>query len=190
MNLNNFTEKLRITVDAAFNYAKENSFNYFLPVHILIILLQDDKLVSKTLKIFKVNKQDVLDESIKISNEQNNNSKETQIQSNLIHGAYLSGVKNLIFLGSSCVYPKNCKQPIKEAYLMKGELEKTNDAYAIAKIAGIRMCQSYNDQFKTNFASSVQKVYENVLLFLRNSLFVFYGFVHQPHHQEQHYLER
>jgi len=74
-----------------------------------------------------------------------------QIQSNLIHGAYLSGVKNLIFLGSSCVYPKNCKQPIKEAYLMKGELEKTNDAYAIAKIAGIRMCQSYNDQFKTNY---------------------------------------
>ena len=74
-----------------------------------------------------------------------------QIQSNLIHGAYLSGVKNLIFLGSSCVYPKNCKQPIKETYLMKGELEKTNDAYAIAKIAGIRMCQSYNDQFKTNY---------------------------------------
>ncbi len=84
MNLNNFTEKLRITVDAAFNYAKENSYNYFLPVHILIILLQDDSLVSKTLKAFKANKQDLLDESIKISNEQNNNSKETQVQSNVI----------------------------------------------------------------------------------------------------------
>ena len=73
------------------------------------------------------------------------------IQSNLIHGAYLSGVKNLIFLGSSCVYPKNCKQPIKEDYLLTGPLEKTNDAYAVAKIAGIKMCQSYNEQYKTNY---------------------------------------
>ena len=73
------------------------------------------------------------------------------IQSNLIHSAYLSGVKNLIFLGSSCVYPRNCKQPIKEKYLLSGELEKTNDAYAIAKIAGIKMCESYNIQYKTNY---------------------------------------
>tara|TARA_B100000965_G_scaffold164206_2_gene136733 strand:+ start:30134 stop:31066 length:933 start_codon:yes stop_codon:yes gene_type:complete len=73
------------------------------------------------------------------------------IQLNLIHSAYLSGVKNLIFLGSSCVYPRNCKQPIKESYLMTGELEKTNDAYAIAKIAGIKMCESYNEQYKTNY---------------------------------------
>ena len=73
------------------------------------------------------------------------------IQSNLIHSAYLAGIKNLIFLGSSCVYPRNCKQPIKENYLMTGELEKTNDAYAIAKIAGIKMCESYNDQYKTNY---------------------------------------
>ena len=73
------------------------------------------------------------------------------IQTNLIHSAYLSGIKNLIFLGSSCVYPRDCKQPIKEKYLLKGPLEKTNDAYAIAKIAGIKMCQSYNDQYKTNY---------------------------------------
>jgi len=73
------------------------------------------------------------------------------IQSNLIHGAYLAGVKNIIYLGSSCVYPKNCKQPIKENYLMTGKLEETNDAYAIAKIAGIKMCQSYNKQYKTNY---------------------------------------
>jgi GDP-L-fucose synthase len=73
------------------------------------------------------------------------------IQSNLIHSAYLTGVKKLIFLGSSCVYPRNCKQPIKENYLMSGNLEKTNDAYAIAKIAGIKMCESYNNQYKTNF---------------------------------------
>ena len=73
------------------------------------------------------------------------------IQSNLIHGAYLCGIQNLIFLGSSCVYPRNCKQPIKEEYLLTGELEPTNDAYAIAKIAGIKMCQSYNEQYRTNF---------------------------------------
>ena len=73
------------------------------------------------------------------------------IQSNIIHGAYLSGIKKLIFLGSSCVYPRNCKQPIKEEYLLTGDLEKTNDAYAIAKIAGIKMCESYNKQHKTNY---------------------------------------
>ena len=74
-----------------------------------------------------------------------------QIQTNLIHGAYKCGIKELIFLGSSCVYPKNCKQPIKEDYLLTGKLEETNDAYAIAKISGIKMCQSYNEQYNTNF---------------------------------------
>ena len=73
------------------------------------------------------------------------------IQSNVINGAYLSGIKNLIFLGSSCIYPKNCKQPIKESYLLTGELEPTNESYALAKIAGIKMCESYNDQYKTNY---------------------------------------
>ena len=73
------------------------------------------------------------------------------IQANIIHSAYLCEIKNLIFLGSSCVYPRNCKQPIKESYLLTGELEKTNDAYAIAKIAGIKMCESYNIQYKTNY---------------------------------------
>ena len=73
------------------------------------------------------------------------------IQSNLIHSAYLCGIKDLIFLGSSCVYPRLCRQPIKEEYLLDGTLEKTNEAYAIAKIAGIKMCESYNLQFKTNY---------------------------------------
>ncbi len=73
------------------------------------------------------------------------------IQLNLIQGAFLSGVKDLIFLGSSCVYPRLCKQPIKEKYLLSGELEETNDAYAIAKIAGIKMCESYNLQYGTNY---------------------------------------
>ena len=75
------------------------------------------------------------------------------IETNLIHSAYLCGVKNLIFLGSSCAYPRLCKQPIKETYLLNGYLEKTNDAYAIAKIAGIKMCESYNSQYKTNYKS-------------------------------------
>jgi len=73
------------------------------------------------------------------------------IQSNLIHSAFLCKIKNLIFLGSSCIYPKKSKQPIKEEYLLTGKLEETNDAYAIAKIAGIKMCESYNSQYKTNY---------------------------------------
>ena len=77
--------------------------------------------------------------------------KNLTIQTNLIHSAYLNKINNLIFLGSSCVYPKKCKQPIKENYLLTGPLEETNDAYAIAKIAGIKMCQSYNNQYKTRY---------------------------------------
>ena len=73
------------------------------------------------------------------------------IQNNIIHGAYKAKIKNLIFLGSSCIYPKFSKQPIKEKYLLTGKLEETNDAYAIAKISGIKMCESYNNQYKTNY---------------------------------------
>jgi GDP-L-fucose synthase len=73
------------------------------------------------------------------------------IQNNVIHACYQNKVKSLIFLGSSCIYPRNSKQPIKENYLLTGELEKTNEPYAIAKIAGIKMCESYNFQYKTNY---------------------------------------
>lgn len=76
-----------------------------------------------------------------------------QIQNNIIHHSYISGVKKLLFLGSSCIYPKNCPQPIKEEYLLTGELEYTNEPYAIAKIAGIKMCESYNIEYGTNFIS-------------------------------------
>lgn len=75
------------------------------------------------------------------------------IQANVIHSAYRSGVTRLIFLGSTCIYPKLCPQPIKEEYLLTGQLEPTNDAYAIAKIAGIAQCRSYNDQYGTRFLS-------------------------------------
>ena len=73
------------------------------------------------------------------------------IQNNIIHGCFLNKIKNLIFLGSSCVYPKNSNQPIKEKYLLTSELEKTNEPYAVAKIAGIKMCESYNFQYSTNY---------------------------------------
>ena len=76
-----------------------------------------------------------------------------QIQNNILHSAYKFKVKSLIFLGSSCIYPKNSKQPIKENYLLKSALEKTNEPYAIAKIAGVKMCEYYNKQYNTNFKS-------------------------------------
>jgi GDP-L-fucose synthase len=73
------------------------------------------------------------------------------IQTNVIHQSYLAGVKRLLFLGSSCIYPKDCPQPIKEEYLLTGELESTNRPYALAKIAGIEMCWSYNRQYGTQY---------------------------------------
>ena len=73
------------------------------------------------------------------------------IQNNLIHGSFINGVKNLIFLGSSCIYTKNINKPINENRLLTGEIEYTNEPYAIAKIAGIKLCESYNIQYKTNY---------------------------------------
>ena len=75
------------------------------------------------------------------------------IETNIIHSAYLSKATKLLFLGSSCIYPKNCPQPIKEEYLLSGFLEPTNEPYALAKIAGIKMCQAYNRQYGTKFIS-------------------------------------
>ncbi len=75
------------------------------------------------------------------------------IEANLIHGSYLAGISNLLFLGSSCIYPKESKQPIKEEYLLSGYLESTNEPYAVAKIAGIKLCESYNRQYGTDYRS-------------------------------------
>lgn len=77
------------------------------------------------------------------------------IQNNVIDSAYRIGTKKLLFLGSSCIYPKYCDLPIKEDYLMTGALEPTNDSYAVAKIAGIKMCQSYNEQYGFNAISAM-----------------------------------
>jgi GDP-L-fucose synthase len=119
----------------------------------------DLKNQKKVLSFLKVNKPDfIFIAAAKVGGIYSNDKYRAEfifdnlsIQTNLIHSAYLCGIKDLIFLGSSCVYPRNCKQPIKESYLLTGELEKTNDAYAVAKIAGIKMCESYNIQYKTNY---------------------------------------
>jgi GDP-L-fucose synthase len=114
---------------------------------------------SKTFSFLKRNKfKAVIIAAAKVGGIKANNTyraqfiyENLQIQNNLIHGSYLSGVKNLLFLGSSCVYPRDCKQPMKESYLLSGKLEETNEPYAIAKIAGIKMCENYNFQYKTNY---------------------------------------
>ena len=87
----------------------------------------------------------------------NNKSKflyeNLQIQNNLIHGSFTAGIKNLFLLGSSCIYPKFCKQPMKEEYLLTGSLEESNDAYALAKIAGVKMCEHYSKAYNLNYKS-------------------------------------
>ncbi len=77
------------------------------------------------------------------------------IEANLIHGAHLAGLQRLCFLGSSCIYPRDCPQPIKEEYLLTGPLEPTNEPYAIAKIAGIKLCESYNQQYGRQYVSAM-----------------------------------
>ena len=118
--------------------------------------LRNQKNVFNYLK--KIKPDTVIIAAAKVGGIKENNLKKADfiydnlsIQNNLIHGSYKNGVKNLIFLGSSCVYPKECKQPIKEEYLLSGMLEKTNEPYAIAKIAGINLCASYNYQYNLNY---------------------------------------
>lgn len=77
------------------------------------------------------------------------------IEANLIHGAHLAGLQRLCFLGSSCIYPRDCPQPIKEEYLLTGPLEPTNEPYAIAKIAGIKLCEAYNHQYGRQYVSAM-----------------------------------
>ena len=114
---------------------------------------------NKVLKYFlKVKPDAVILAAAKVGGIEINNTRRGEfiydnlaIQNSVIHTSYLTGVKNLIFLGSSCIYPKLSKQPIKEKYLLSGYLEKTNEPYAIAKIAGISLCDSYNRQYKLNY---------------------------------------
>jgi GDP-L-fucose synthase len=104
----------------------------------------------------------VLDAAAKVGGIQANNQhpaeflfQNLQIQNNLIHGAYQAGMRKLLFLGSSCIYPRLAPQPLKEEYLLTGPLEPTNEWYAVAKIAGIRMCQAYRRQYGCDFISAM-----------------------------------
>ena len=114
---------------------------------------------SKVLKFLKKKKPDiVIIAAAKVGGIYHNSTRgadfiyeNLQIQNNLIYGSFKNKVKRLIFLGSSCIYPKFAKQPIKEKYLLTGKLEETNYPYAIAKIAGVKMCEAFNNQYKTNF---------------------------------------
>ena len=135
---------------------KDNGYKKILTVKKSQLDLTDQK---KVLQFLKKHKPDfIFIAAAKVGGIYSNNKYPAEfiqinlsIQTNIIHSAYLAGVRDLIFLGSSCVYPRMCKQPIKEKYLLNGQLEKTNEAYAIAKIAGIKMCESYNIQFNTNY---------------------------------------
>jgi GDP-L-fucose synthase len=131
------------------------------------------KLISRTRKELDLTRQrqvedflgdECIDEiylaAAKVGGIQSNNSYPAEfiyenllIESNVIHGAYRSGVRNLLLLGSSCIYPRNAQQPIRESALLTGVLELTNEPYSIAKIAGIKLCESYNRQHRTDFRS-------------------------------------
>jgi GDP-L-fucose synthase len=114
---------------------------------------------TKVLEFFKKTKPDyVILAAAKVGGILVNNLKRADfiydnlsIQNNVIHSSYLNKVKGLIFLGSSCIYPRDSKQPIKESYLLTKELEYTNEPYAIAKIAGVKLCEAYNFQYQTNY---------------------------------------
>jgi len=121
-----------------------------------------DLMIPYDVKMFlQTHKPDyVFDCAAKVGGIQDNNKRRAEflyenmtIQNNLIHFSHITGVKKFLFLGSSCIYPKNCEQPIKEEYLLTGELEQTNEPYAIAKISGLKMIENYNKQYGTNYIS-------------------------------------
>lgn len=141
---------------AIINYLKKKKFKNIFTIDKKKLDLRNQ---SKVDKYFSKNRFDyVVNCAAKVGGIYANNKYRAEfiydnlaIQNNIIHYSYLYNVKSLVFLGSSCIYPKNCKIPMQENDLMSGKLEITNEPYAVAKIAGIKMCDSYNKQFKTNF---------------------------------------
>jgi GDP-L-fucose synthase len=135
---------------------KENGFVNVVTKTIQQLDLRDQK---KVLNFFKKNKfEAVINAAAKVGGIYANNKYRADfmydnlaIQNNIIYSSFLTKVKNFIFLGSSCIYPRDCKQPIKEEYILTGPLEKTNEPYAIAKIAGIKLCENFNKQYGTNY---------------------------------------
>ncbi len=161
-NLINFSDKIflaghnGLVGSAVFKKLKEKGFKNIIIANKKKLNLLDQK---KVLKFFKNNKPKALiicAARVGGVNANKNNKADfifenLTIQNNLIHSAFLNKVERLVFLGSSCIYPARSKQPIKEKYLLSGPLEKTNDAYAVAKIAGIKYCQSLNEQYRKNY---------------------------------------
>lgn len=141
---------------AIVNYLKIQNFTKIYSIEKKKLDLRNQ---SKVLNFFRKNKFDyVINCAGKVGGIYANNKYRAEflydnlaMQTNIIHSSYLTKVKSLIFLGSSCIYPKYSKIPMKEEALLSGKLEETNEPYAIAKIAGIKMCESYNRQYKTNF---------------------------------------
>ena len=141
---------------AIINYLKKKNFTKIYSIEKKKLDLRNQ---SKVLNFFRKNKFDyVVNCAGKVGGIHANNKYRAEflydnlaMQTNIIHSSYLTKVKSLIFLGSSCIYPKHSKIPMKEEFLLSGKLEETNEPYAIAKIAGIKMCESYNRQYKTNF---------------------------------------
>ena len=141
---------------AIVNYLKKKNFTKIYYIEKKKLDLRNQ---SNVLNFFRKNKFDyVINCAGKVGGIHANNKYRAEflydnlaMQTNIIHSSYLTKVKSLIFLGSSCIYPKYSKIPMKEETLLSGKLEETNEPYAIAKIAGIKMCESYNRQYKTNF---------------------------------------
>jgi GDP-L-fucose synthase len=143
---------------AIYNFLKKKKYNNIITVSKKNLDLLDQKKTEKFLK--KTRPNFVVIAAAKVGGILNNQKNKADfiyqnltIQNNLIHSSYKVGVKKLIFLGSSCIYPKYASQPLKEKYLLSGMLEETNDAYAIAKISGIKMCEAYNQQYGLNYIS-------------------------------------
>ena len=141
---------------AIINYLKKKKFAKIYSIEKKKLDLRNQ---NKVLNFFRKNKFDyVINCAGKVGGIYANNKYRAEflydnlvMQTNIIHSSYLTKVKSLIFLGSSCIYPKHSKIPMKEEFLLSGKLEETNEPYAIAKIAGIKMCENYNRQYKTNF---------------------------------------
>ena len=158
----NFNDKIFLTGhnglvgSAVLNKLKEKGFKNVIVINKKKLNLLDQK---KVFKFFEKNKPKALIIcAARVGGVSANKNKKADfiyenltIQNNLIHGAFSNKVERLVFLGSSCIYPARSNQPIKEQYLLSGPLEKTNDAYAIAKIAGVKYCQSLNDQYDKNY---------------------------------------
>ena len=141
---------------AIFKKLKKAGFTNILTINKSKLNLLNQEKVFKFLK--KKKPKVVIVAAARVGGIQANNTQRAKfiyenltIQNNIIHGSYLSEIKNLIFFGSSCIYPKNISKPITEKMLLTGKLEYTNEPYAIAKIAGLKLCKNYNLQYKTNY---------------------------------------